>query len=257
MLAAVTPAGEDGEATLRALFGVKSFARTAGIDQQKLEEEEPRVAEMLMLSSLASLLDNPTLREALGDLERPSNLDDVRAVAVSLYMKSQSRKRTTPSVESTRGRAGALAVAGHPSRSTGRSTSAPGRTSSTGKGGGKTDSKPKGRASQSSGRQQAAHPAILRTSGDQAQMDAFFSLLRSKYGGFCHQQIFRGCDKADCSREHITRGSEEAKEIIAAVSAVCPATALLRKRAGQTGVPTCHHCAAGYCRQGGQCRFAH
>jgi len=92
-------------------------------------------------------------------------------------MKSQSRKRTTPSVESTRGRAGALAVvAGHPSRSTGRSTSAPGRTSSTGKGG----SKPKGRASQSSGGQQAAHPAILRTSGDQAQMDAFFSLLRSK-----------------------------------------------------------------------------
>ena len=52
-----------------------------------LEKEEPRVAEMLMISGLASLLDDEILHEALCGLERPSDLDGVKTVAVWLYSK--------------------------------------------------------------------------------------------------------------------------------------------------------------------------
>ena len=503
MLAAVTPAGEDSEAALRALFRVKSFAKTAGIDLQSINEEEPDIAARLMITSLASLLEDPILYEALRGFERPSDLDGVRNIAIALYSRSQSRKRAAPSVESSRDRGGdaaadrraafasldsddeeaegpgggtrgkrlpplkdgqlrrsisreaALAVRadevteaarraeeaadpfsvaiappshrddvrrallsngqvdaegasresvelplhittarrdfrveveeaiarqfppgadftasdaelaklledarnctfdlprlrGLAKRSLGasgvkcdeqreleqalrilraiaspaaklmhgdaageadagaladwcgrvltsgdlatgaiativarvfgdydqavgafirgtrrrppsfmgtleacgriieqakfdhrfsklghspaRSASAPppqrGRTPSKGKGRGDQDGKPKGRVGQSSGGQQATHLAILRISGDNTQKDAFFSLLRSKYNRICHRQIHRGCDAADCTREHITRGSKEAKEIFTAASAVCPATAL-------------------------------
>ena len=106
----------------------------------------------------------------------------------------------------------------------GRSPTRP-TTPSKGRGGGNQDGKGKGRADQSSGGQQAAHPAILRLSGNAEQRDAFFSLLRRDYNRICHYQIYRGCD-AGCPREHITKGSKQAKELFAAVSAVCPVTAL-------------------------------
>jgi len=500
VLAALTPAGEDSEAALRALFRVKSFAKAAGIDLQSISEEEPDIATRLMITSLASLLEDPILYEALRGFERPSDLRGVQNIAVALYSRGQSRKRATPSVESSRDRGGdaaadrrvafasldsddeeaeepgggtrgkrlpplkdsqlrrsisreaALAVRadevteaarraeeaagsfsvaiappshrddvrrallsngqidaegasresvelplyittarrafrvevegaiarqfppgadftasdaelaklledarngtfdlprlrGLAKRSLGASgvkcdeqreleqalrilrviaspaaklmhgdaageadagaladwcgrvlssgdlatgaiativarvfgdydqaigafirgtrrrppsftgtldacsriveqakfdhrfsklghsparsdTPSKGKSGGKGKGRGDPDGKPKGRAGQSSGGQQATHPAILRISGDSAQKDAFFSLLRSDYNKICHQQIYRGCDTANCSREHIKRGSKEAKAIVTAASAVCPATAL-------------------------------
>ena len=102
MLAAITPAGADSGTVLRILFGVKCFARMAGADPQSIDEEEPEIAAKLMIASLASLLEDPILYEALCGLERPSDLDGVKTVAVWLYSKSLSRKRTTPSADPTR-----------------------------------------------------------------------------------------------------------------------------------------------------------
>ena len=97
MLALVTPVGADSDTVLRALFRVKAYARTTGVDLQSIDEEEPDVASMLMTASLASLLEDPILYEALRGFERPSDLDGVRNVAIELHSKSQSRKRATPS----------------------------------------------------------------------------------------------------------------------------------------------------------------
>ena len=112
MLAAITPAGADSGTVLRILFGVKCFARMAGADPQSIDEEEPDIAAKLMIASLASLLEDPILYEALCGLERPSDLDGVRDIAIALYSRSQSRKRATPSVESTRDRGGYAASGG-------------------------------------------------------------------------------------------------------------------------------------------------
>ena len=112
MLAAITPAGADSGTVLRALFSVKCFARMAGADPQSIDEEEPDIAARLMIASLASLLEDPILYEALCGLERPSDLDGVRDIAIALYSRSQSRKRATPSVESTRDRGGYAASGG-------------------------------------------------------------------------------------------------------------------------------------------------
>ena len=112
MLAAITPAGADSGTVLRTLFGVKCFARMAGADPQSIDEEEPDIAARLMITSLASLLEDPILYEALCGLERPSDLDGVRDIAIALYSRSQSRKRATPSVESTRDRGGYAASGG-------------------------------------------------------------------------------------------------------------------------------------------------
>ena len=61
MLALVTPVGADSDTVLRALFRVKAFARTTGADLQSIDEEVPDVASMLMIASLASLLEDPIL----------------------------------------------------------------------------------------------------------------------------------------------------------------------------------------------------
>ena len=71
MLAAITPAGADSGTVLRILFGVKCFARMAGADVQSIDEEEPDIAARLMIASLASLLEDPILYEALRGFERP------------------------------------------------------------------------------------------------------------------------------------------------------------------------------------------
>ena len=65
MLALVTPVGADSDAVLRALFRVKAFARTTDADLQSIDEEDPGVAAKLMTASLASLLEDPILSEAL------------------------------------------------------------------------------------------------------------------------------------------------------------------------------------------------
>ena len=115
MLALVTPVGADSDTVLRALFRVKAFARTTGADLQSIDEEEPDVASMLMIASLASLLEDPILYEALRGFERPSDLDGVRDIAIALYSKSRSRKRATPSADPTRDRGG-YAASGEGSR---------------------------------------------------------------------------------------------------------------------------------------------
>ena len=84
MLASITPAGADSGTALRTLFSVKCFAGMTGADGQMLEKEEPRVAEMLMISGLASLLDDEILHEALCGLERPSDLGGVQDIAIAL-----------------------------------------------------------------------------------------------------------------------------------------------------------------------------
>ena len=112
MLAAITPAGADSGTVLSTLFGVKCFARMAGADPQSIDEEEPGIAARLMIASLASLLEDPILYEALCGLERPSDLDGVRDIAIALYSKSRSRKRATPSADSTRDRGGYAASGG-------------------------------------------------------------------------------------------------------------------------------------------------
>ena len=115
VLALVTPVGADSDTVLRALFRVKAFARTTGADLQSIDEEEPDVASMLMTASLASLLEDPILYEALRGFERPSDLDGVRDIAIALYSKSRSRKRATPSADPTRDRRG-YAASGEGSR---------------------------------------------------------------------------------------------------------------------------------------------